>query len=87
MHEVCLQRRWFASGVTARDRAQESGGEGRKGWEREKGWWFTGADCLRGGCVGGGVGMAGAVDQLREFIKATGMPSVAIEDLSRLPNP
>ena len=27
--------------------------------------------------VGGGVGMAGAVDQLREFIKATGMPSVA----------
>ncbi|GGM90108.1 acetolactate synthase 2 catalytic subunit [Shewanella xiamenensis] len=27
--------------------------------------------------VGGGVGMAGAVDQLRDFIKATGMPSVA----------
>ncbi|MEL4432034.1 acetolactate synthase 2 catalytic subunit [Shewanella mangrovisoli] len=27
--------------------------------------------------VGGGVGMAGAVDQLREFIKVTGMPSVA----------
>ncbi|AUD58785.1 acetolactate synthase 2 catalytic subunit [Shewanella sp. Pdp11] len=27
--------------------------------------------------VGGGVGMAGAVDQLREFIKVTGIPSVA----------
>lgn len=27
--------------------------------------------------VGGGVGMAGAVDQLREFIKITGIPSVA----------
>jgi acetolactate synthase-1/2/3 large subunit len=27
--------------------------------------------------VGGGVGMAGAVDPLRDFIKATGMPSVA----------
>ncbi len=27
--------------------------------------------------VGGGVGMAGAVEQLREFIKVTGMPSVA----------
>lgn len=27
--------------------------------------------------VGGGVGMAGAVDQLRDFINTTGMPSVA----------
>lgn len=27
--------------------------------------------------VGGGVGMAGAIDQLREFIKVTGIPSVA----------